>query len=150
MAHQTRKFKWVYVYAFVHPATGNSFYLILPTVNTDLMTLTLKEFKKEIDPNDEKIILLIMDGAGWHRSKDLEVPEGIQIIPLPPYSPELQPVESGWPLLRESMANGHFDTLDALEKVIEKRCLWLMENPKILQGEVGFGWIREIEEGTTD
>lgn len=150
IANQVRKYQWLYVYAFVHPTSGESFYLLLPSVNTDLMALALREFQKEVDPKDEKIVLLLVDGAGWHRSNELDVPKNIVLFPLPPYSPELQPVECGWPLLRESMANECFESLDALEQTIEKRCRWIIENPDVLKGEIGFEWIRKIEEGTTN
>ena len=148
IAKQTRKYQWIYAYSFVHPLTGKSFWLILPTTNTILMSMALKEFSEFIDPQRKKHILLLMDGAGWHKSKELEIPENIQIFPLPPYSPELQPVECGWPLLREPIANQYFDNLDKLEQVIAKRCRWLRKNPEILKGAVGFSWIQEIEDNS--
>lgn len=145
IAVQIRKYQWVYVYAFVHPATGKSFWLILPSVNTALMNLALREFSEYIDPKQEKIIVLLIDGAGWHRSKELEIPENIRVFPIPPYSPELQPVECGWPLLTESVANGCYENLNTLERVVAKRCAWLEKNPEELKGAVGFQWIQEIE-----
>lgn len=145
IAVQTRKFQWVYVYAFVHPLTGKSFWLILPTVNTALMNMALKEFSAYVDPKNEKKIILLMDGAGWHRSRELQTPENIRILPLPPYSPELQPVECGWPLLKEPVANAYFATLDKLENTVSERCQWLLKNPDTLKGAVGFAWIQAIE-----
>ena len=145
IAKQTRKYQWIYAYSFVHPLTGKSFWLILPTVNTILMNMALKEFSQYIDPKNERIIILLIDGAGWHVSKGLEVPGNIQIFPLPPYTPELQPVECGWPLLRESVANKYFDNLDKFENTVSKRCEWIGKNPEILKEAVGFKWIQEIE-----
>jgi transposase len=146
IAKQTRKYEWIYTYAFVHPSTSKSFWLILPTVNAQLMNIALEEFSKYIDPKNEKKILLLIDNAGFHTSKEMLLPENIQIFPLPAYSPELQPVECSWPLLKESVANRYFDNLDALEDVVCKRCEWLGNNPEILKGAVGFSWIREIED----
>ncbi len=111
------------------------------------MNMALKEFSQFTDPKNEKIIQLLVDRAGWHRSKELEIPENIRMFPLPPYTPELQPVECSWPLLKEPVANKYFDNLDALEKVVAKRCDWLTKNPKVLKGAVGFKWIQEIEDG---
>lgn len=111
------------------------------------MTMALKEFSDYIDPENEKIILLLIDNAGWHNSNELKIPENIKIFPIPPYSPELQPVESSWPLLKESVANRYFDDLDKLENVVVKRCKWILENPEILKGAVGFNWIQKIEGG---
>ena len=145
IATQVRKYQWVYVYAFVHPMTGKSFWLILPSVNTELMNMALDEFSRYIDPKKEKLIVLLVDGAGWHRSEALETPENIRIFPIPPYSPELQPVECGWPMLKESVVNGYYDDLDSLEETLSKRCEWLSKNPDTLKGAVGFRWIQEIE-----
>ena len=110
------------------------------------MNLALKEFSQFIDQENKKKIILLIDNAGWHRSKELEIPENIQIFPLPPYTPELQPVECSWPLLREPIANKYFDNLGKLEDVITKRCAWLNKNPETLKGVVGFSWIQEIED----
>lgn len=146
IAKQTRKYQWIYAYSFVHPLTGKSFWLTLPSVSTVLMNLALKEFSQYIDPKKKKIIILLVDKAGWHISKELEIPENIRLCPLPSYTPELQPVECGWPLLRESVANRYFDNLDKFENVIVKRCAWLHKNPATLKGAVGFSWIQEIED----
>jgi transposase len=148
IAKQVRKYQWIYPYAFVHPLTGKSFWLILPTVNTKIMNIALKEFSDYVDPRKEKKILLLIDNAGFHTGNELEIPENIQIFPLPAYSPELQPAECSWPLLKESVANMYFDSLDKLEKVVCERCQWLEKNPEILKGAVGFSWIQEIESTT--
>lgn len=58
----------------------------------------------------DKRIVLPLDQAGWHTSEKLEVPEGIHLVPLPPYSPELQPAERLWPLVNEPLANQAFET----------------------------------------
>ena len=125
--------------------TGKSFWLILPSVNTKLMNMALDEFSRYIDPKKKKLIVLLIDGAGWHRSEALETPENIRIFPIPPYSPELQPVECGWPMLKESVSNGYYDDLDSLEETLSKRCEWLSGHPDTLKGAVGFRWIQEIE-----
>lgn len=148
IAGQVRKYQWIYTYAFVHPLTGKSFWLILPTVNTKIMNIALKEFSDYVNPEKEKKILLLMDNAGFHTSGEMEIPENIKIFPLPAYSPELQPAECGWPLLKESVANICFDSLNTLEAAVCKRCEWLEKNPEILKGAVGFSWIQEIESNT--
>jgi len=79
-----------YIYGSVVPKTGENFSLFLPWVNTDLMNLYLEQMSLAYR-NEE--IVLIMDQAGWHKSKDLDVPENVTIIYLPPYSPELNPIE---------------------------------------------------------
>jgi transposase len=90
-------YKNFYAYTSVSPYTGASFTLFLPWVNTDIMNLYLKRFSAAHASTE---ILLIMDQAGWHCSKDLKVPGNILIEKLPPYSPELNPVERLWQWLR--------------------------------------------------
>lgn len=69
-------------------------------------------------PNDR--IILVLDGAGWHRSHTLKLPHNLRLLMLPPYSPELNPVENLWDELREkSFHNRVFDSLDALENHLE-------------------------------
>jgi transposase len=75
----------------------------------------------------------------------LVVPDGIELVYLPPYTPELQPAERIWPLLRESVANRVFKTLDALEEVLVRRCRWLLQNWEVVQQHVGFEWICKTE-----
>jgi len=93
-------YKFFYLYAGVSPITGESFMLFLPWVNTDIMNLYLNELSKAYR---DKILMVIMDQAGWHRSKTLTVPENIYIEYLPPYSPELNPVEKLWLWLRRQV-----------------------------------------------
>jgi len=108
---QTR-YKFIYMYAAVSPLTGNSFILYLPWVNTEIMNLYLQNLA---DAFQEKEVLLIMDQAGWHHSKKLQVPKGVQIEYLPPYSPELNPVEHLWQYMRShACRNKLYDTMDDL------------------------------------
>jgi transposase len=86
-------FKNFYAYSAIEVKTGEAFNLILPKVNTELMNVYLQEMSKHYL---EENITLIMDGAGWHKSKKLIIPFNITIIYLPPYSPELNPVERFW------------------------------------------------------
>lgn len=94
-----KRFEFAYIFAAVRPATGESFALVLPTVSTAAMTLFLAELAKTI-PDDTHLVM-VLDQAGWHGAKALQVPEAITLVPLPPYSPELNPVERLWLYLRE-------------------------------------------------
>ena len=116
IACQNRKYERVYAYAFVHPVSGRSFWLLLPSINVILMNLALQEFSSFIDPERKKRIVLLVDGAGFHTGKKMDIPENIQFFPLPPYTPELQPTETLWPLLRESVANDPHTDLEAFEE----------------------------------
>jgi len=90
--------------------------LLLPFVNTEMMQTYLDEFSQSLG---EKEIILIMDQAGWHKSKDLVVPKNIDIWFLPPYSPELNPVERLWKMIKKNtLHNRLYDTLKQLEKAV--------------------------------
>ena len=103
---------WLTVTAFVSPATGESyrspFHRRLPARDfEDVLTL----FAREAGAGRDRIILLVLDNAGWHSAPGLAVPEGIRLVHLPPYTPELQPAETLWVHVDEPLANRHFDTL---------------------------------------
>jgi hypothetical protein len=90
IARFKRGYKWTYLYAFVHPQSGELYWLILPTVNTELFSMALNEFAKEVGVGEHKRVLLVVDQSGWHTSKEVEIPEGIHLEFLPSGSPELQ------------------------------------------------------------
>ena len=105
-------FKNFYLYSAVMPKNGENFTLLMPAVNTDCMNVYLKELSEEIKED----FILIMDGAGWHKSKGLIVPKNIQIVLLPPYCPELNPVEGLWKYIKNhTIKNRVFKTLENLE-----------------------------------
>jgi transposase len=89
-----------YIYAAVEPGTDNAFALILPDANSAGMQVFLDAFAETIA--DDEHVALVLDGAGWHGSKALRVPSNITLVPLPPYSPELNPVERVWLYLSAS------------------------------------------------
>lgn len=68
-------------------------------------------------------IVLVMDGAGWHKSKALQLPENIEIFYLPPYSPELNPVEKLWQFVKDNVLRNK--TYQSLESLIDEVCLFI-------------------------
>jgi hypothetical protein len=134
------KRQWLYVYGFVRPGTGKSFWLLLPKVSTAWMSRALAEWAQWADPEDRKRLVLVADGAGWHSSGGLVRPEQVELFPLPPSTPELQPAESAWPLVREVVANQAFDSLEPMVAKLADRCRWLMEHPETVEGAVGYDW----------
>jgi len=105
------EYKWAYVFASICPATGGSVALIAPTVNTYLMNAHLRHVSEELGPDRHAV--LILDGAGWHRSNDLAVPDNVTLLHLPPYSPELNPVERVWRWLRDRKLSNRILPADA-------------------------------------
>jgi transposase len=111
-----------YLYSGVDISDGSNFSLILPRVDTDNMNVFLSELSKEY-PYDK--IALIMDGAGWHKSSNLKVPDNVIIFYLPPYSPELNPVERLWLYIKKHiLTNKIYYKLDELEKTL---CEFIIE-----------------------
>ena len=89
-----------YTYAFsdISPADGVMESLILPWVNAETMGLFLATVSER---HPEEFILMVLDGGGWHIAGDLVVPPNMRLLFLPPYSPELNPVEHLWDHVRE-------------------------------------------------
>ena len=134
------RYQWLYVYAFVHPASGRTHWVLLPSVTTDLFTLALQHFAQAVGVSKQKHIVLVLDRAGWHTSKSLIVPEGLHLLFLPPSSPELQPAEHLWPLSNEPLVNRHFHDLDELEEVQAQRCVILQDSPDLIRSHTSFHW----------
>jgi transposase len=85
----------------------------MPTVNLDVMNMHLAEISRRVSTN--AIALLILDGAGWHQSPRLVVPDNIVLMPLPSYSPELNSTENIWEYLRaNALSNCVWDTYEAI------------------------------------
>ena len=113
--HHIREYR--YAYGAIEPLTGENFFLVLPYSNTDCMNLFLQELAKAF-PNDT--ILLVCDGAAWHKAKALIIPDNIRFIFLPPATPELNPIEQIWKEIRKiGFRNEIFKTLD---HVIDRLC----------------------------
>jgi transposase len=109
---QTR-YEWVYLYAAVEPASGESAALLAPNVNTATMNAFLSILDAERQTDEH--FILIMDQAGWHRSRGLKLPAGITVLLLPPYAPELNPTENLWHYLRSHyLSNRRYQDYDAL------------------------------------
>lgn len=89
-----QQFISTYIYGAACHATGESCALILPHANTESMNLFLKELSSVIKP--DRHVALIVDNAGWHKGNNLIIPSNITLIPLPPYSPELNAMEQIW------------------------------------------------------
>jgi len=144
IANVNWRYQWLWLYAFVHPKTGETYWWILPYVNTKLFNQVLVDFAREFELGANKHILLAVDRAGWHISQDLKIPQGLHLTFLPPYSPELQPAERLWSLVDEPIANQSFETLDQLENVLFRRCQSLLQQQDLIQGLTGFHWWTKI------
>jgi DDE superfamily endonuclease len=140
IASVIQKYKWMWLYGFVHPESGETYWWILPNVNTEIFNRVLADFAGEYGLGTDKRILLAVDQAGWHKSNDLKLPAGIDLIYLPAYSPELQPAERLWPLTNEIVANCSPNSLDQLEELMVLRCQEIMKQHDLIQGLTCYHW----------
>ena len=135
-----QRYEWLYVYGFARPESGDTHWLLLPSVNVEVFTIALEQFAQAVGAGPDRRIILVLDRAGWHSSQMLRVPDGIHLVFLPPYSPELQPCERLWPLTNEAIANRYFKTLDELQEVQAQRCVTLQNNPIGIRHITFFHW----------
>src|SRR3982074_1850493 len=111
-------FASAYLFGAVCPSQGKAAALIMPICNTAAMNHHLCEISSQVAADAHAVVIL--DGASWHNSHGLVVPSNITLLALPPYSPELNPVERIWHYLRSHwLANSVFrslaDIMDACE-----------------------------------
>lgn len=132
-------YEWLWMYAAAHPATGESFWLSLPRLDTAMVQLFLDEFAKTYAPVGKQIVL-VWDGAPAHRAKGLQVPERITLVSLPPYTPELNPAETLWPLVKEGVANEAFKDLGALERRACRRVRMIAEDRQLISTRLSYHW----------
>jgi hypothetical protein len=131
--------EFTYAFAAVSPHDGRLDTLILPEVSTRAMNMFLREVA---DRHAHEFILMIMDSAGWHKAKALVIPENMRILYLPPYSPELNPVEYLWDDIREKeFPNKVFGNMDMLELTLMNGLIKIENNPERVKSITGWSWI---------
>jgi transposase len=135
-----RRYEWLYVYGFVRPRTGQSWWCLLPTVSAEAFGLALAEWAREEGIGPERRAVLVLDQAGWHLAGDLALPEGVHLAFLPAASPELQPAERLWALVDEPAANRAFADLAELEAVLAARCRALRADRRTVRAHTRFHW----------
>jgi hypothetical protein len=93
---------------------------------------------------------MVQDGAGWHLAPDLIVPENIRLLTLPPYSPQLTPLEQIWEEIRGKwFPNLVFDNLAAVEDRLVEALVALEDNPQLVASTTGFDWMISISTNAT-
>lgn len=132
-----RKYEWTWFYAAVEPMTGESFSLYLPNLNGDCYEIFLAELSKTY-PSD--LIVLLKDNAPAHRKQDIEMPHNISPLDLPPYSPELNPVERWFQEFRRALANICFSTIDALHEALTHVLELFIRDKERLELLTNFPW----------
>jgi hypothetical protein len=131
--------EYEYAYAAVSPHDGVLDSLVLPEVNTEAMGLFLAEVSAR---HAAEFIIMVLDGAGWHKAKRLPIPANMRLIPLPPWSPQLNPAEHVWDELREKwFINRQFTSMDQLEQQLIAGLAALEVDLPRIASLTGFDWI---------
>jgi len=131
MAVARHRLAWLYLDGFVHPSTG---------VATGLFGAVLAAFAPAVGAGKDKLVVLVLDQAGWPVRDRLVVPDGLVLEFLPSYTPKLQPAQRLWPLTNEAVANPYFATLKVLDTALRAHCGSLAAMPEIIKAETRFGW----------
>jgi hypothetical protein len=139
--------QFAYTFSAISPHDGEMDSLVLPFVNAETMSLFL-DLVAERHPGE--FILMVMDQAGWHIAETLEVPANMRILFLPPYSPELNPVEHLWKVIREGwFGNTVFAGMKAVVDTLCDALRTLEGDPERVQSFAGFDWITSISLNAT-
>ena len=131
----------MYVVAAVCAATGAVSAAIMPKLNTEVVNLFLEQFARELPAGVHAV--LIWDGAGFHTGLDLVVPSNVSLIQLPPYSPELNPVENLWHYVRaHHWSNRPYRDYDELQKEAVRSLCAVREDTETIKTVCNAPYIR--------
>jgi hypothetical protein len=114
-APRDRRYEWAYLFGAICPERRTGAAIIMPEVNIEAMNEHLAEISRRVSVG--AIALLVLDGAGWHTSPRLKVPDNIALLPLPPYSPELNPLENVWEFMRGNWLCSATNRLDTRQRL---------------------------------
>jgi hypothetical protein len=110
-----QRFDNFYLFGAVEPTTGDSFFLELPLLNSAMFQLWLDDFAQTFAASFN---ILVLDNGAFHTAKALRWPPNVATVPLPPYSPELNPMERLWRDLKDQLADTVSKNLDALSDTV--------------------------------
>jgi len=126
------EYEYLWVIGAACPETGHAEGLLSPQLNTAIINTFLEQFSATIPPDEQAV--MVWDGAGFHTSKALKVPENITLVRLPPYSPELNPIENLWHYLKSHFwSNRAYKDYDALEEAAMKAWRTAALNEALIQ-----------------
>ena len=142
-APRDRRFEWAYLFGAICPERCIGAAIIMPEVNIAAMNEHLAEISRHVSVG--AIALLVLDGAGWHSSPRLNVPENIVLLPLPPYAPELNPMENVWEFIRgNSLSHRVWDGYQAIVATCCNTWNELMQMPERIASLTRREWARVV------
>ena len=129
-----------YIFGAICPVRGVGAAMITPSANTECMNLHLAEISTRVSAKARAV--LVCDGAGWHQTGGgLEVPANILLLHLPPYAPELNPMENVWDYLRANKLSARvWDSYDAIINACREAWLFLTNDPKRIRSIGSRDW----------
>jgi transposase len=134
-----QKYEWGYVYGALDVLGGGGEFCYMPTVNLELTQTFLYQLAQS---DEEAEHIVVWDQAGFHhRANDKRLPDRIHVVPLPAYSPELNPIEKLWDQMKDRIVNRVFETLDEIEGVLSEALRPFWESPTPARRLVGTGWL---------
>jgi hypothetical protein len=144
-APRDRRYEWAYLFGAICPERRAGAAIIMPEVNVEAMNEHLAEISRRVSAG--AIALLVLDGAGWHSSPRLQVPDNIVLLPLPPYSPELNPMENVWEFMRGNwLSHRVWDTYEAILDACQHAWNKLMKSPERIASLATRSWAKPVTE----
>lgn len=113
-----QQFEYAYIFGAICPEKDRAVGLVLPTIGMRCMQKHLEEISKEIEPGNHAVI--VFDRAAWHTTKKLHLPKNISLLALPAASPELNPTEQVWQVLRDRYLGNR--CFDSYEHILDSCC----------------------------
>ena len=138
-APRDRRYTWAWLFGAVCPERRTGVAVVMPEVNLAAMEAHLAAVSERVSPGAHAV--LVLDGAGWHSSPRLRVPDNISLLPLPRYAPELNPVENVWEYLRQNWLSHR--VWDSYEAIVAACCdAWnaLMRSPEQIASITTRSW----------
>ena len=136
-------YRSAWIIGAVCPARDTGVALVLTRLDTAAMNLFLAELSQAVAPGAHGVVL--MDKAGWHTAGDLGVPENLSLVFLPPYSPELNPIERLWLHLRDNrLSHRVFRTT---EEIVDSCCAawnWLLGETGRIRSLCSYPWLVRV------
>jgi transposase len=131
-------FEWFYIYGAVAPTTGERFFLELPYLRADMFQLFIDAFAQAFP---DSLNILLLDHSGAHTAQGLRWPENVRSVWLPPYCPELNPIERVWRDVKDDVAWRQFPDIDAQQH--EVGALLCAYEATALQSLTGYAYLME-------
>lgn len=133
-------YKWSYVWAWVCPRTGELDVWLSKYVCKELHGEMLSHLAERFNIGPKRRMIIVLDGASWHTSKNLEIPDGIDLFFLPPRTPELQPAERLWKIFDEPLIGLASQDIEEVVSLLNKRTNFMIDDPKLISSHTLFHW----------